>query len=391
MANTCHQAMLATMLASRPAFGVFENVTGILRHMDDLKSSMAVLKDYHILWRRICPTDLGHAVRRPRIYFLALRKDVAIVDDPESLCELGASVWEKMKRSLQAPLQDRLLAESHPWVQRHLGTKRSHRTSNESTESTLQKLKLKGTKSTATKSMKAKATKSLKATKSNAPKSKPTPAKWQSRHQAMRSQLASRKEPCPVMTAGLTLSPRESDVLALAWQKHGIKDMVVDVSQNADRVPLAFDGMCPTVTPAGKCVSLAVGRDFCPEEKLLLHGFPVHSLQWSDKLSPAHLSSLAGNCMHVEAVAAATLVALSLLSIRRLNDRPAARMPQRESCFLNMGRPSAKSGSRKAKSSKSGASKTISPKGPSTKRKSQRPVRKVEVLKKKRSSKDRQV
>ena len=52
-----------------------------------------------------------------------------------------------------------------------------------------------------------------------------------------------------------------------------------DVSQSKARMPTTTDGTLPTLTPNGKVFVVPLGRCVSGVEKLLLHGFPIHSCE----------------------------------------------------------------------------------------------------------------
>ena len=302
--------MLETVEAKEPALAIFENVIGIKRFMADLKSSMsAVLRKYHILWLEICPRMLGHALARPRLYFLAIHRGCAVVDDPLRLRDLAMSIVNGLRQGLEAPLMDRLLDDDHPWVQAHIKQ-----------GSSLSRCSV---------------VKKCQPTK----KAKKTMPKWRQKHAAMRKELQSECQvpEMPPLAGDFRLPDRAQDSLEIAWILHGGRaDMCVDASQSCDRMPVSFDGLCPTMTPRGRYIVMARRREICPEERLLLHGFPLSAIKLSKEklqLKPHQLNSLAGNCMHVESVGTVIVLGLSLLRGLR---RPPQFQAKSESAFLEV-------------------------------------------------------
>lgn len=282
--------MLETVQAKRPSLCIFENVVGILPFMPEIQGRMAVaLSEYHIFWTRQCPTSLGHAVRRPRIYFLAIRKDASVIQDPAGLCCLGCCLLRSLRKDLVAPLGDRLLPNTHCFVKRFLD----------------QRHKAKGQEK-----------------KQQQDKSKP---KWKAQQARERQLLRSEQRQCPgPPKLDGQLTARQKGAWEIEWRRcHADNSLVVDVSQTAGRCPSGVGGLCPTLTPGGKVVVASVKRCICPEEAMLLHGFPFKAIEASS-VSPKQLASLAGNAMHVESVAAMLVVGLSLLQVNRINASPPA-------------------------------------------------------------------
>ncbi|CAE7754573.1 unnamed protein product [Symbiodinium sp. CCMP2592] len=281
-------AMLETVQAKRPSICIFENVVGILPFMPEIQGRMpAALPEYHIFWTRQCPTSLGHAVRRPRIYFLAIRKDASVIEDAAGLCCLGNCLLGSLRKDLVAPLGDRLLPKTHRFVKRFL-------------DQQCQKSESKGQE-----------------------KNKP---KWKSQQVRERQLLTSEQRQCPgPPKIDGHLTARQRGAWELEWRRqcHANESLAVDVSQTAGRCPFGVGGLCPTLTPGGKVVVASVKRCICPEEAMLLHGFPFNAIQASS-VSPKQLASLAGNAMHVESVAAMLVVGLSLLRVNRINASPPA-------------------------------------------------------------------
>ena len=282
--------MLDTVQAKRPSICIFENVVGILPFMREIQCRMAAaLSEYHIFWTRLCPTSLGHAVRRPRVYFLAIRNDVSVIKDPAGLCCLGSCLLRSLRKDLVAPLGQRLLPNTHCFVKRFLDQCQ-------------------------------KATGQEKKEKQDKNKSK-----WIAQQARCRRLLTSEQRQCPgPPKIDGHLTARQKGAWELEWRRcHGDDSLAVDISQTVGRTPRGLGGFCPTLTPGGKVLVVSVRRCICPEEAMLLHGFPFKTIQASS-VSPKQLASLAGNAMHVESVAAMLVVGLSLLQVNRINASPPA-------------------------------------------------------------------
>ncbi|CAE7284386.1 ngoBIM [Symbiodinium sp. CCMP2592] len=281
--------MLDTIKVKKPAFCVLENVTGLMGFREDVSKTMRVkLEEQYVVYHmKLDPRDQGHCVRRPRVYFIVLRKDVLLCD-PAKLASLAQHILQSVKQDGQSvKVQQFMLADTHPLV----------------VESQLQQ------------------DAKVKRKPKPIPKDKGFEAKWYNRHAALWASLGRRCSDCPVPGSRLkNMGSRREDALKIAWQQHRRLDMVVDLSQNAGRMPVAFQGECPTLTPGGHVFVLSAQRALLPEEKLLINGFPASSFmgKCQAELRPRELSSLAGNTMHVEVVAAVSLIALSLIDLRAL-------------------------------------------------------------------------
>eukprot|EP00439_Symbiodinium_sp_Y106_P014908 s4264_g2.t1 len=278
--------MLDTIRVKKPAFCVLENVTGLMRFREEVSKTMRVkLEEHYVVYHmKMDPRDQGHCVRRPRVYFIVLRKDVLLCD-PVMLASLAQHILKSVKKDGPSfKVEQFMLADTHPLVV-------------ESQQNDMVKRKPKPI-----------------------PKDKGLEAKWRRRHAALWASLGRRCSDCPVSGSILKqMSSRQEDALKIAWQQHRRLDMVIDLSQNAGRTPVAFQGQCPTLTPRGHVFVLSAQRALLPQEKLLINGFPASSFMGQcQELRPRELSSLAGNTMHVEVVAAVSLVALSMIDLRML-------------------------------------------------------------------------
>ena len=264
------QAMLETLATKRPALAVLENVVGIKRFLPRIERAIKKkLPGYFAWWLRVCPTQLGHAVRRPRIYFILCRQDLCVVQDHCKLGLLQQEVFSALQMPLKAPLTQRLLPRCDCRVQSFL-------------------------------EMRAK-------------------RKRNDLGFGMRGNVSVAG---PLKTYQLT--QREAIALNHTWKKRRLSTLVADVSQGCGRVPQASHGLCPTLTPGGHCVVVAADRCIIPEEKLLLGGIPLHKLNVPKSLTQTQLASLGGNLMHVEAVAACILLGLAVLRPQEIR----ARAPQ---------------------------------------------------------------
>jgi hypothetical protein len=87
---------------------------------------------------------------------------------------------------------------------------------------------------------------------------------------------------------------------------------VVNTSQSIDRCSPKAVGL-PTLTPGGQFVMVDTARVLTPAECLLLMGFPLKTVDLGAN-SDREVAHLAGNAMHVKAIAAALAIALTLVN-----------------------------------------------------------------------------
>ncbi|CAE7566651.1 unnamed protein product [Symbiodinium natans] len=300
--------MITVMVTKRPGFAVFENVEGLLPFIEQVAWFFRDLKGYVVLYFRLCPTMLGHSVRRQRVYFVALRKDLLIVDDTQSLCQLGQEILRVMHRPLQATLLERLLRPGHPLLETYKEPK---------------------PKCPAPRPPKLKRRLVVKT----------TVEKWRCEHKRIREELRGQREAQCLDANTDGWSERAKDVLQLAWDRHRKSDMCIDVSQSIQRSKISFGGYIPCITPGACIYSVAANRVISSVEVMLLQGFPLHELEERVPVSCSALKKLAGNSMHVEAVGAASLVALSLLCVADLNrgfKGDSSECDEEEGVLLNM-------------------------------------------------------
>ena len=73
-------AVLSTLRCCTPTLAILENVVGIQRVMPRILSRLRQLKVYDVYTHKVCPTEFGEPVRRPRVYFILVHKDRARLD-----------------------------------------------------------------------------------------------------------------------------------------------------------------------------------------------------------------------------------------------------------------------------------------------------------------------
>ena len=278
--------VLRHMRECQPQVSVLENVLGIKRVLPQILARLRALGVYHIFVVQMDPRELGEPVRRPRMYFLMIRRDVALLgDDAETMRSMLDAMWDSVKVSHIAPLSSRLLPNNHPLVQTYLADRCQQ--------------------------MEAKRHAAAAAGRRGV--SNRGVPKWRARHaEYCRAHRIGRPSPT-VADAVLLTAEREREVWGIFSQLHsrGHQELAVDLSQCVSRAAARTDGTLPTVTPGSNLCVRSIGRTLLPVEKLLLHGFPVHRLNL-EGLSDSVVSSLGGNTMHVKCVAAALAMALAL-------------------------------------------------------------------------------
>lgn len=106
----------------RPACFVLENVLGIRRVLNEVVAALEGGGLYHV---SICEMDSSHLqepCRRPRLYLLGARTDVALGDAP-ALQRVVDRAWQRVKEAYamgpKHTLQDRMLPTCHPAVQKY--------------------------------------------------------------------------------------------------------------------------------------------------------------------------------------------------------------------------------------------------------------------------------
>ena len=290
-------AVLQRIEAQRPAAYVLENVEGISRCLNQILPMLGQL-GYQVSVLTLNPIDLGEPVHRPRVYFVGVRSDVAKLSQQQSQ-QFYETVWSELTRqrkhrnrcefgSSLVPLWRRLLPDDHGLVSDHAEQRKQ---------------------------------KWEEAKQQGYPDKRANP-KWRQRHQDW-----SNKAQVPKVSTEGKLQwdqlgpdslylhlPRERD----AWSKL-IKQfdepcrLVADLSQNLGRIPCRTDGSVPTITPGAHIVLGPVGRILLPIEKLLLHALPLHRMVLPDDISSSEIEDMGGNMMHLQTVAVAMAVALSLV------------------------------------------------------------------------------
>lgn len=268
------RGVLRTIRACLPVVAVLENVFGLKRVLPQVLRRLAATGPYHVLVLEMDPRHLGEPVRRPRLYMLMIRRDVAVLPDTSTLSELAKHMWNALACERTTPVTSRMLPNDHPVVLAH-----RRRTSGGAAPSQRQKGGV-------------------------APR-------WKARHQEFCKAHGLPGGVGPEADVAGISAPREREAWSALCKLFPSNMLVADLSQCLTRKVCRTDGTMPTITPGANLMVRSLRRSVLPVEKLLLHAFPLHRLSLGD-LSETTLSSLGGNTMHVQCVGAALAISLAL-------------------------------------------------------------------------------
>ena len=279
-----------------PIIAVLENVMGIASVMAAVVSHFVNLRWYYVLVVPINSTELGEPIRRPRFYFVLLRRDVAAITDRRDLKDFVEAMLDAARRPCADSIAQRMLPASHSAVQQFCERHRRAKTS-------------------------------LK---------KSTSGKWHKYNEAFAKAhhvpwSGGVSGTCEIV--GLR-HPRVQTAWQLLSKAHASRDLVADVSQSVHRATVCCDGTAPTITPNGIVAVKRLSRIMLPAEKLLVHNFPLHKMSVPADMSEKELSSLGGNTMHLAAVGCALLIGIGAIdwtaSEAKVGQKPTGAMPSRE-------------------------------------------------------------
>lgn len=208
---------LKTLKSSKPCWAVFENVKGLLRHIAGFKqrlTRMKVLDDYMVFMVPMCPRFLfNEPARRPRLYFLMVRKDLAVLDQVGMVDMLSA-------------ILNGVLAEKPPALPWRSYWMAPMPDFPEFNSSALMKVKKKS-----------------------------CGRKWIRRHLQEKSKLPMKQWIPSLHIPVQGLTHREGDAFKIEFAKMKCPEVFVgDVSQNAGRMPVGCGGEFPTLTTSCKPV-----------------------------------------------------------------------------------------------------------------------------------------
>ena len=268
--------LLEVLAERKPALAVLENVMGIKKVMKQVCQKLVKLGCYIITITKIDSVELGVPVRRPRYYFVLVRKDVAITTDTARLKSLGKAIVGACRRPVEGTIVDLMLPPSTtPAKGRSTSGGRDVGASGQT-------------------------------------------SKWPRKHAAFRQKMG----------VGQPRSYRASDALGLknerqrdAWQlladAHPGKNIIADVSQSVERSSVSTNGVCPTVRPNSLMCVMAAGRSLSPMETLAIHFFPLHRMKIPTTVKPSSLAKMGGNTMHLKSVGLAMCMGLAMVSLPR--------------------------------------------------------------------------
>eukprot|EP00435_Cladocopium_sp_Y103_P026125 s2481_g6.t1 len=275
-------ACLQTACHLRPDWIVLENVKGIMSYKRQLLASFkrfGLLEKYLLCVLPLCPSiALQEPHRRPRIYFIMVRRDAALTCEKGVIAKFFAETMVEIRQSLPAAkLTDFLDARA--------------------------------------------IAPASQATSSGSAKRYGT--KWVKKHNEARPGLGLAPSAHSSRSAGGFLTPRESSavemVLARAANRGKQFPCVLDVSQSFDRMPVGW-GCAPCLTTSSKLLLVSSGarRLLSAAEKLQLLGLPAKVCS-SRAVPVSDLHAMAGNGMHLRAVAVAMMLAMSLTSNKKVS------------------------------------------------------------------------
>lgn len=273
-------SILRYVRTQQPTVCILENVLGLGRVLPRVLASLRN-SGYEPATLLANPAQLGEPIQRPRYYIMGIRKDVALAGS-EQFQSYARAVWEHLTaNSSRVPLPNRTLAASHPLILQHFKSKESSKISG-------------------------------KASKGE---------KWKRKHCEF---LKSRQQ------HGNTLIPPASALKLTVAREVALwntirstlpkqyRSLALDASQSIERCGARTDGSLPTITPQGRIVSSDLRRELVPEEKIILHAYPLHRLKLPPgSCSPAQLSSMGGNGMHCVVFGSVLLLVLSAVDWRK--------------------------------------------------------------------------
>lgn len=274
---------LSTIKQKRPLYSVMENVLGLLKDWRKVEQLFSKhLPEYITFCMRICPTQFGKGVRRPRLWMVSIRRDAAVSMDASLLQRVvGASLAASWKPKLRKTLPMFLLPKGH-----------SLRMDSDATTAMRRPQKRRN-----------------------------GVMKWFIKHANVRQML--KQSGVTLAHRGYSkgqgvLSQREREVLEVAEAtRKPFACLAVDVSQSIDRFS-AHDMIRPTLTTSSRvaCVRQGSLQILSAGEKLLLHSFPLHKVIRPKKIANQAYHRLVGNSQDVMSCALAILVATSLVRWR---------------------------------------------------------------------------
>ena len=284
--------VLKTVEHARPCVAILENVEGLKKRPDTwgkFRELISVhMRGYRIHLLHLCPTDLGHVSRRPRLFLLAIRRDV-LVNDADTV-----------KQLLFAAQQVFRARDQTPWLR------------NDSCDESKQ---------------------NRDSRDENVGRS----LKWPALHEQIWKKIRMEQpnpRGCLTQAADLPfLTAREKDILHMQQHLYGDhKYLAVDVSQSASRVPVRCDGTIPVLARSSRIILcspqgvwMMSGKD-----KLAALEAPFHEWHLGPAVTDAVLSRWAGNSMHLRCISLAWMTALLLVDWDNPHAAPGFKPAQEE-------------------------------------------------------------
>ena len=273
--------LLKVLKERKPALAVLENVVGIEKVMQKVCQMLGKLGCYFVIVVQIDSEALGVPVRRPRYYFILVRKDVPITQNMDSLASLGKAIMKGCTQPVRGTVLDLLLPPQR----------------------------------TQAKQM------TVKKAGGELGRGRPigalggqTQCKWKAKHAAFRKKFALSPPTSFEDSDALGLqNPRQREMWQLLVNAHRGKKIIADVSQNIDRCRVSTNGVCPTVTPHCTLCIRAASRQVSPMDTLAMHFFPVHRMKIPTAVKAETLRSLGGNTMHLKSVGLAMCMGLAMV------------------------------------------------------------------------------
>ena len=293
-------SVLQTVQKKRPALVVLENVLGLRKRKDAWQEFIQKLREfltgYDIFVLNLCPTDLGHCVRRPRLYIVCVRQDVSQLDDNVRKEQFISLLMEEAAKHLQTEGN-----RAEDWSSIFGASSMCVTDEDPCTRDSAQFADEVDDQQT------------VVYHQINRGNSQGL-CKWQVCHQEIRAQHRLPLDEVFPIISGLT--PREQDVWNLVRQMNpSAATLAADVSQSANRLPVRSDGTIPVVTPGSKIVLMAphLLRVVTGKDKLLAAEAPVDSFVLPPGTGDRQLGRWGGNTMSLRCVSVAWLVGILMV------------------------------------------------------------------------------
>ena len=270
--------LLKVLEERKPALAVLENVVGIEKVMQQVCKMLGKLGCYFVIVVKIDSEALGVPLRRPRYYFILVRKDVSITKNLDSLASLGKAIMKGCTEPVKGTVLD-LMLPPQPTDARQMTVNKAE-----------------GKKMAHVGALGC------------------TRCKWQAKHAEFRKKFALSPPTSYKDSDALGLQiPRQRESWQLLVNAHRGQKIIADLSQNIDRCRVSTNGVCPTVTPNSILCVQAASRQLSPMDTLAMHFFPVHRMKIPTTVKARTLRSLGGNTMHLKSVGMALCMGLAMV------------------------------------------------------------------------------